>query len=361
MVSIIIPVYNAEEYLARCLDSVINQTHTDLEIILVNDGSGDSSGDVCLDYAKRDKRIRYIYKKNEGAGAARYCGAEMATGDYLFFVDSDDYLEIDAIEKMLNYMDEEIDCVVGQHKRFGQCDGIKQVSFPIGLYNFESDLYHKYCVGEMLNGLHGVELWNKLFRASVVKKSWKYPIRVKFGEDMLALNLIFLNCRNIRCIETITYYYEYRENSLARSTNHLMILPRFSDECIKLEKVLLEENWSAPLISLVIYSVLSLALVKYQIDDALARQKLICDIEQISEKEEMRKYAKQFLNHRKKLKRIYGLSDEQYFQAITLYKAIVHKDAWYYTRLYPALLETNSSWLYVTKAYINKIVGRIKK
>lgn len=361
MVSIIIPVYNAKDYLTRCLDSVLNQTYTSIEVILVNDGSTDASEEICLKYAEKDKRIRYAYKQNGGAGVTRYFGVEMAAGEYLFFVDSDDYLEIDAIENLVSYMSDDVDCVVGQHRRFGQCSGIKQVSFPVGLYGFENDWEHKQCVTEMVNSLHGVELWNKLFRTSVVKKAWKYPIRVKFGEDMLSLMLIYLNCRNIQCVEKITYHYEFRENSLARSTNQLMILPQFVDECVKLDKELQKSDWTPCEISLVVHTVLSVALVKYQIQDSFAKEKLICDIEQISEVKEMQKYAKQFVTNKQYLKTTYKLDHAQYCQALALYQSILHKDAWYYTRLYPALLEVKHSWLYVLKAYINKMIGRIKK
>ena len=361
MVSIIIPVYNAKDYLARCLDSVISQTYTDIEIILVNDGSTDSSEDICLQYEKIDKRVHYVYKENEGAGVARYLGASMAVGEYMFFVDSDDYLENDAVEELVSHMSDEIDCVVGQHRRFGQCSGIKQVSFPTGIYKFESDVEHKQCVTEIIGSMHGVELWNKLFRTSVVKKSWKDPIRMKFGEDMLSLLLIFLKCRNIQCIEKITYHYEYRENSLARSTNQLMILPQFVDEIKRLGQEMLDKKWSLNMVSVVVYSVLTVALVKYHFNDAAAREKLIVDIEQVSNMPEMQRYAEEFLKHKHYLKTTYELDNEKYYQASMLYQAVVHKDAWYYTRLFPALCEKKNSWLYVLKAYINKIIGRIIK
>ena len=100
-VSVIIPVYNAEKYLVKCLDSVCNQTYKNLEIILINDGSLDSSALICEQYAARDKRIIFVSKENEGQGKARNLGLDIMTGDYVIFVDSDDYVHIQMIELLL--------------------------------------------------------------------------------------------------------------------------------------------------------------------------------------------------------------------------------------------------------------------
>lgn len=92
MVSIIVPVYNVEEYLSECVDSVLNQTYSDIEVILVDDGSTDQSGNICDEYAEMDSRIKVIHKKNEGVSAARNTGIETASGERIIFVDSDDCL-----------------------------------------------------------------------------------------------------------------------------------------------------------------------------------------------------------------------------------------------------------------------------
>ena len=102
MVSIIIPVYNVEQYLRECLDSVINQTYKEIQVILVDDGSTDNSGKICDDYAYRDERVSVIHKENGGLGDARNVGLENAYGEYIYFLDSDDYIKADAIEKMLS-------------------------------------------------------------------------------------------------------------------------------------------------------------------------------------------------------------------------------------------------------------------
>lgn len=100
-ISVIIPVYNVENYLHRCIDSIIHQTHKNLEIILVNDGSTDNSGNICDEYAAKDDRIIVIHKKNEGSSCARNAGLEVAKGNYISFVDSDDFINVTMLEKIL--------------------------------------------------------------------------------------------------------------------------------------------------------------------------------------------------------------------------------------------------------------------
>ena len=99
--SVIIPVYNVSEYLRQCLESVINQTFTDMEIILVNDGSTDNSAEICAEYKQKDPRIIFIQQENAGLAAARQAGLEIAKGEYITFVDSDDWLELNMYERML--------------------------------------------------------------------------------------------------------------------------------------------------------------------------------------------------------------------------------------------------------------------
>ncbi len=106
-VSVVVPVYNVEGYLERCVESLRKQSLREIEIILVDDGSTDGSGGLCDRYGKEDGRIKVIHKKNEGQGIARNCGLDIATGKYVAFVDSDDYMELDAYEKITDFMDRE--------------------------------------------------------------------------------------------------------------------------------------------------------------------------------------------------------------------------------------------------------------
>ena len=113
-VSIIVPVYNVEKYLDRCMESLLNQTLKDIEIILVDDGSPDNCPQMCDDYAKKDSRVKVVHKANAGLGYARNSGLDVATGEYVAFVDSDDYVELDMYEQMyeasLNYQVQMVLC-----------------------------------------------------------------------------------------------------------------------------------------------------------------------------------------------------------------------------------------------------------
>ena len=118
-ISVIVPVYKVEAVLKKCLDSIITQTYENLEIILVDDGSPDSSGEICDEYSKRDSRVKAIHKKNAGVAAARNSGLKVATGEYCIFVDSDDYIEPIMYQSMIQIA-EEYDCDVVM------CDCVKE-------------------------------------------------------------------------------------------------------------------------------------------------------------------------------------------------------------------------------------------
>ena len=101
LISVIVPIYGVEKYLEQCLDSILNQTYRQLEIILIDDGSTDRCGEICDRYASRDSRIKVIHQTNQGLSAARNVGMDMATGEYISFIDSDDYIDLHFYEKMV--------------------------------------------------------------------------------------------------------------------------------------------------------------------------------------------------------------------------------------------------------------------
>ena len=100
LISIIVPVYNVEKYLKKCIDSILNQTYSNIEILLIDDGSTDNSGIICDNFKKRDSRIKVVHKKNSGVSSTRNYGLDLATGKYISFVDSDDFVECDFIENL---------------------------------------------------------------------------------------------------------------------------------------------------------------------------------------------------------------------------------------------------------------------
>lgn len=184
-VSIIVPIYNAEKYLRRCVQSILNSTYQELEVILVDDGSTDSSAGICDDYAKYDKRVHVIHKKNEGAEMARVEGIEKASGTYMMFVDADDYITEKIVDQALSAM-----------KRNGAdivCfDYLKndQRGFAI---DREENLDKKIAIENMLvrKKLDG-NLWCKIYKANLVKAP-NVKIENKRSCDFLTVGMILEN------------------------------------------------------------------------------------------------------------------------------------------------------------------------
>ena len=116
-ISIIVPVYRVEDYLERCIGSLMSQTYEDIEIIIVDDESPDKCPAICDEYGRKDSRIRVIHKKHEGLSAARNTGIAAAEGDYVMFVDSDDYIEPDSCERLVSSMDADVDIVAGASRK----------------------------------------------------------------------------------------------------------------------------------------------------------------------------------------------------------------------------------------------------
>ena len=119
-VSIIVPVYNTEPFLSRCLDSILCQSFTDFELLLIDDGSTDGSGAICDDYAERDSRIRVFHKENGGVSSARNLGIDNSKGEWLYFADSDDELLPNGLQTLVNCIDEDVDVVMGGYEKFNE-------------------------------------------------------------------------------------------------------------------------------------------------------------------------------------------------------------------------------------------------
>ena len=210
-VSIIVPIYNVEKYLKRCLDSIINQTYSNLEILLIDDGSADCSGSICDNYQKKDQRIQVVHKKNEGQGMARNAGLNRATGDYVLFVDSDDAIELDMIETMLNGIDDSIDLV---------CCNLK-------IYNGIRTVYNRLInVNDIVNKDQLFDLYlkyRKIFTGPVcklVKTSIMENIRfpnLRCNEDVYILPDIFYKCNKIKLLTDCLYIQYIRSDSTEQS------------------------------------------------------------------------------------------------------------------------------------------------
>lgn len=215
MVSVIIPVYNVERYLNRCVDSVLNQTYQNLEIILVDDGSPDRCGAICDEYSKRDNRITVIHKKNGGLSDARNAGLDIATGEYLYFVDSDDWIAESAIEQLIAVFnkDDAIDivagCSVDVHERDGTLFETRYSITP----GSKKVLSKAEAIKDNL--LHGWAAWNKLYKLRLFADV-RFPVGV-INEDEAILLHVLDKIRKVAQIGIPTYYYFLRENSITTS------------------------------------------------------------------------------------------------------------------------------------------------
>lgn len=217
LISVIVPVYNTEPYLERCMDSIVNQTYKNLEIILVNDGSEDKSGEICDRYEGEDERIKVIHRRNGGAGAARNRGLEAAGGSYVCFVDSDDYIALDMYEELLSGMEEGVDIVTcGTAIISDNCSVSKDI------YGYSPNpclLKGNEAVTELvrLNKL-SFSPCDKLFRRSLIDNEF-FP-EGRECEDLPFCYKAVKNARAILNIGKIKYFYRNRKDSTSRKEFH---------------------------------------------------------------------------------------------------------------------------------------------
>lgn len=175
-ISIVVPIYNAEPYLKKCLDSVVNQTLKNVEIILVDDGSTDNSGTICKEYAAKDDRIIYFYKENEGLAAARQDGIERAHGEYVGFVDSDDWLELNMYERMYAVATEHNADIVFCNCYFNDSETDK-VHLQPGVYDrtrIEQEILPRTLAGISAKGANSVIRWSnclRIYRTKLIREN----------------------------------------------------------------------------------------------------------------------------------------------------------------------------------------------
>lgn len=222
-VSVIVPVYNVEKYVARCLNSLINQTLHDIEIIIVNDGTKDNSLKICQEYEKKDHRIKIYSKENEGLGLTRNYGLKIATGEYVAFLDSDDYIDLDFYEKLYNDAKKnETDASFADIKIHKSDDNIfqrdympfrnKVVSSKIFMYN----LLHVKNKEEYKNEYMGISVWRSIYKREILEKNnIIFVSERKFISEDIIFNIDFcMNSEKLSFIDNTYYYYCSNGSSL---------------------------------------------------------------------------------------------------------------------------------------------------
>lgn len=206
-ISVIIPIYNSERFLCKCLDSVINQTYKNLEIILIDDGSTDSSSSICMNYAKTHSNITYIRSSNGGPSKSRNIGLEVSSGEYVTFVDSDDYLELDIYQKVIDSFKDDIDIV---------CFGVRTLTVNNKILSEDSEIDTIYesedIVKEIVAKLK-TAVWNKVFRKGFIKNNM-FPDEFIHNEDMIFLCRCLSENVRFRTIPAIGYNYVKHSSSV---------------------------------------------------------------------------------------------------------------------------------------------------
>ena len=213
LISVIVPVYNIEKYLPRCIDSILDQTYKNWEAIFINDGSTDNSLKILEEYKKRDERIKIIDKKNAGSGAARNDGIETSKGKYIAFLDSDDWYEEDFLEKLYNNLIENSSDVSMCNPKMTY-DNINK-NKKINTYFFNEIELNK-TPEKILEILAMPVVWNKLYKKDIiVKNRIKFP-NYSFCEDVEFLYKIFLYVNKVSKIEDDLYNYYQRKDSATK-------------------------------------------------------------------------------------------------------------------------------------------------
>ena len=215
-ISVIVPVYKVEPYLMKCVDSILTQTYQNLEIILVDDGSPDNCGKICDDLAAKDSRVKVIHQENAGVSAARNAALQIATGEYVTFLDADDYFPEDALQALYRRMVQDgSDMAIGMHSLVYEDDSCDEC-----VDNWMRDAV--YSGVEILSQMHGdhqysVGIMAKMYRKEIFQ-GIVYP-KLICGEDLCVFPLLVEKCRKVSVVARNVYYYLQRSSSAVHRTD----------------------------------------------------------------------------------------------------------------------------------------------
>lgn len=230
LISIIVPVYKVEQYLVKCIDSILDQSLSDFELILINDGSPDNCGHICDTYAQKDKRIKVVHKENGGLSDARNVGIDLAQGKYIGFVDSDDYIEKDMYEVLLkNLEDNDADISICGYYDCYQNKKVKSNLDEFRIMNTEEAIeYLKYMLPVA---------WNKLYKKEVFENV-RYPVG-KLNEDTFIIMDLLIASNKIVLTGEPKYNYVRRGSSITKNSfnsKHLDVIEAW-EKCLNLTKL----------------------------------------------------------------------------------------------------------------------------
>lgn len=317
LISIIVPIYNVEKYLKKCIECLINQTYTNLEIILVDDESPDLCPEICDEYKKKDSRIKVIHQKNMGLSGARNTGIECSNGKYIMFLDSDDSLEINCVEKLYNILkkDKTYLSICGRFYEFE--NGKKKCKYTerfTKIYDFESAI-------EEMNNFYYFDMsaWGKLFKKELFDDI-RFPLG-KLSEDYFIMYKLFMKAGKVSYISEPMYNYLQRQSSISRNKK---VNTQFIDAAYN--QMIDLENYSLRMKTIVHIAYASSFLT---VIDMYIKQKLKCPKELIKKAKNVIKenkiYIKKYNGISKSKKIQFYLFSFNYFlyrYIFTLYKKI---------------------------------------
>lgn len=248
LVTVVIPIYNVEPYLERCIKSVINQTYSNLEVILVDDGSPDKCPQLCDEWALRDSRIKVVHKKNAGLGMARNTGIDNATGEYICFFDSDDYVALDTIEKTYTMAKtEQLDVVCFGCTSIRNDGTIRSVSIPNSPQSIYRDdtVQKKFLPNLIAYNAETGENWNlqmsacmALFSMRMIKKvNWRFVSeREIISEDIYSILILYQYVKSVAALPEALYYYCQNMESLTQTFHQARYgrIKIFHEKCLEL-------------------------------------------------------------------------------------------------------------------------------
>jgi len=269
-ISVIVPIYNVASFLPKCIESILEQSFADFELILVNDGSTDNSHDICLSYQEKDRRVTIINKPNGGLLSARKAGLESARAEFISFVDGDDWVDVDFLASMYRIVElHPVDLVISGFIR--AFEGRNEKMIPINKHGIYSGKDLTELLNNMLNTStffqHGIStyVWNKLFRRDLLSEIlFHVPNEITMGEDAAITYSYIPLCNGIGITNTCNYFYRQRVNSMVKTIqsieterNHLTNLVYYLNNKLskKLDKIALRRD--------LLYYLYSQALIRF--------------------------------------------------------------------------------------------------
>ncbi|MCU7212133.1 glycosyltransferase family 2 protein [Turicibacter sanguinis] len=220
-ISIIVPIYNVEKYLSKCVDSILNQSFKDFELILVNDGSTDESGKICDAYSLKDKRIKVIHQSNKGVGSARNVGINCAIGEYIAFIDPDDYIHENMYEILYKAsIKDEADIVICNFYLVDEQTEMLLDSKPSIKGIFDSIQSGIDCLKDFYRlDDYYILPWNKLYKKNLFNNIY-FPEGLIYEDEYIAHKLFFKS-KNVVCLKECYYYYLQRKSSILGSSSNI--------------------------------------------------------------------------------------------------------------------------------------------